>query len=276
MVNVRSKIGEWAWTALALTSLGLELKCVDATLPAMQWISQHSDLLFGGLGTAILVGVVGWILKRFIFRETKPVQAVNTAVSAPTQTVNVHVVSAPVPVNMAASLPPDEPKRANPAKSSPQFDLTTEKRNRDLRTLQHLLMYVPWSVVRQHLQNAPKTVSKEILVFWESVDEFTGSPTFHLYDDKLAGLLGEFMTHWHASIDFGERYESLPGKPFATFTYSSNRKQRELEERDWKQIEEILEKLRKAMDQLVGYLRREYIELDLEELESAALKGHLQ
>ena len=65
----------------------------------MQWISQHSDLLFGGLGTAIVVGIVGWLLKRFIFRATKPVQAVNTAISSPTQTVNLHFISPAVQTN---------------------------------------------------------------------------------------------------------------------------------------------------------------------------------
>jgi|HubBroStandDraft_6_1064221.scaffolds.fasta_scaffold230313_1 hypothetical protein len=149
-------------------------------------------------------------------------------------------------------------------------DAATLKRKRDLKSMEFLLQAIYWPSLELHLRNAPKRISRDILIFWEHFKEIRDLPTFHLYDKKLLKLIDVFKKHWHQTTKFGERYEADRHSNYYIFTYSQHASQRKREETDFVYIENELIKLNTSMRRLLQYVREEYIELDLGALSEAA------
>jgi hypothetical protein len=162
----------------------------------------------------------------------------------------------------------------DPPKPSDAFDPGIAKRERDIRQITDLLQFVHWPTLDQHLEDAPKLISKQILFFWDSFSAVRNSATFHFYDAMLLNLLDTFGKHWHETTRFGQRYERQATLDYYVFTYSTFPKVREREEQDWRYIEKELGVLAKSMRELVGYLRKNYVELDLDTVSDLAWKRY--
>lgn len=152
--------------------------------------------------------------------------------------------------------------RENPPRPSEAFDPEATKRTRDIRQLSDVLHALHWPTIEQHLESAPKHVSKDVLFFNEIFEAVRKGATFHLYDNKLLALLDNFGKHWHETLRFGERYDSRANLESYVFTYSDDARTRAREERDWNYIETELGKVRIAMRKLIDYVRDRYVELD--------------
>jgi len=158
-----------------------------------------------------------------------------------------------------------------PPKADYGFDAEKTKRSRDLRTMSDLLAHVPWTTLRSHCESAPKITTGEFLHFFDRFYDFVNAPTFSLYDPKLKDLVLNLAKHWRKTTSHASRYERLPGDKHYTFTYSSNAKQRAREEAEWECMIKELYDLEAAMKDLIAYLKAVYLEIDLEERETAAL-----
>jgi hypothetical protein len=161
-----------------------------------------------------------------------------------------------------------------PPKPSHSFSAEAETRKRDVRTMGELLKHIHWPTLRLHIEDAPKIVRSEIFDFWEHFRHRIGLSTYVIYDPRLSGLIANLGKHWGASLAHGSRYEQKAANGYYMFTYSAIPAQREREEAEWDQINEELVALDKAMRTLAAYLKEQYIELDLEELEEAAWMSH--
>jgi len=103
-----------------------------------------------------------------------------------------------------------------------------------------------------------------------------GASTFHLYDDTVRSLVEDFARHLHETTRFGHRYDSKLHSDDYVFTYSTDSKTRKREETDWGDIEKELDLLRRAMHNLIQYLKTNYVELDVEDLSDRAWKRYMQ
>jgi hypothetical protein len=158
----------------------------------------------------------------------------------------------------------------DPPKPSEEFDPESTKRIRDIRQLSDILHSLHWHTIEEHLEAAPKRVSKEVLFFNDSFEAIRNAATFHLYDTKLLELLDNFGKHFHETLRFGERYDSPRNLNGYIFTYSEDHERRRQEEKDWNYIDGELGELRIAMRELIAYLREEYVELDLSAMSAEA------
>jgi hypothetical protein len=114
------------------------------------------------------------------------------------------------------------------------------------------------------------------LPFWEMFDTIRRSAEFNLYDQRLLEYVDDFGKHWHDTTRFGHRYEPRPHQGLYIYTFSNIHEMRVQEERDFAYIEQELLALRTSMQNLLAYVRQNYVELDLKAMSERAGNNYQQ
>lgn len=166
----------------------------------------------------------------------------------------------------------------NPKKPSEALLLTPEqmRRQRDIKNLSWLLENVHWPTLEQHIEEAPKSMNGRVLYFYEGFNGVRNAKLFHLYDPDLLAYVDAIHRAWTLTVSYGARYERARGGDYYLFTVPPNRAWTEQENEAWKTIEKSIVDLDKAIKCFLGYVRTNYLELDLEHLSNTALKEYIE
>lgn len=166
----------------------------------------------------------------------------------------------------------------NPKKPSEINLLTPEqtRRQRDIKNLSWLLENIHWPTLEQHVQEAPKVMNTRVLHFYEGFHGIRHAQLFHLFDSELLDRVDALDRAWTQSVSFGTRYERVRGADHYVFTVPFNRAWTKQEEKAWKDIEKSIKDLYKAMRDLLRYVRTNYLEVDIDELNKIAWKEYVQ
>jgi hypothetical protein len=161
----------------------------------------------------------------------------------------------------------------NPPFSAKTLNPEMERRRRDVINLRWLMVNVHWPTVEEHLKDAPRFVSDDLLHFFEGFQGVLQSKSFYLYDRKLARKLEEVHQHWARSIFYYAHYVPLrkKGLVFSGRLPIWTPEQK----KDWDKMVAALKKLEPALDDLLKDVREEYLEINLNETNQAAWNAYV-
>lgn len=119
-------------------------------------------------------------------------------------------------------------------------------------------------------------MNTRVLHFYEGFHGTRHAQLFHLFDADLLARVDAFDRAWTHTVSFGTRYERVRGTDHYIFTVPFNRAWTKQEEKAWKEIEKGLKDLYAAMKNLLQYIRANYLEIDIDDLNKAAWKEYVQ
>ncbi|HYI03136.1 hypothetical protein [Hyalangium sp.] len=143
------------------------------------------------------------------------------------------------------------------------------KRERDLRTLRDLFQYLNPDIIDNLAENAPSRVDFVVFSFWESFHALWAASSTHLYDETANSLMVQVHQYWGELLSHGTHYDRVPGG-FYVWHLPGDFFPSQASGEDYKKATGELRALIKAHFELVGYLRSNYVELDLESLRKAS------
>lgn len=166
----------------------------------------------------------------------------------------------------------------DPKKPSEISQLTPEqmRRQRDVTNLRWLLENVHWPTLEQHIEEAPKIMHGDVIFFFEGFDGVRKAHLFHIYDQKLMARIDAIHHAWAKTTSFGTRYERVTGGDRYIFSVPPNRAWTKHEEKAWEAIETSLKELHKAIKEFLAYIRSNYLEIDIAELNALSWKRYVQ
>jgi nucleoside 2-deoxyribosyltransferase len=145
------------------------------------------------------------------------------------------------------------------------------KRQRDLVNLKWLLSQVHLGSLDNLLMYFPDKISSKSIHFWEGYNVVYSSRYFHLYDKKLESLVTNLHTAWEASFGYYHCYTTdLQGD--SMFDHSSRQPNRQS---DYDELKTIGKDFSKSLNQLLKFVRENYIEIDVEATSKSAWQDYL-
>ncbi|QHN03084.1 hypothetical protein FTO74_06650 [Granulicella sp. WH15] len=168
--------------------------------------------------------------------------------------------------------------RDDPKKPSEMSQLTPEqtRRQRDVKNLRWLLENIHWPTLEQHIDEAPKVMPARVLHFYEGFHGVRTAKLFHIFDNDLLALIDAIHSAWSRTTSFGTRYERVVGGDHYIFTVPPNRAWTKDEEKAWAAIERGIKDLHKAIEDFLRYVRTNYLEIDIDELNEISWKRYVQ
>jgi hypothetical protein len=151
-----------------------------------------------------------------------------------------------------------------------------KKRNRDIANLRWLFSGIHLGTLDIHIQEAPHKIYDSIYYFWIHFDSIIKSSDFFLYDERLFELITEMHSAWDESLSYGTRYHASPHGNVLYYVHPVNRVLTYDEERDWQTILNAVNKLKGKLREIIYYIRRNYVEIDIDELSTIAWKNYIE
>jgi hypothetical protein len=149
------------------------------------------------------------------------------------------------------------------------------KRGRDVANLKWLLSAIHQPTMQEMLSDVPHRLRDKALDFWEDFNSVITSSLFYLYDVKAKQLVDEVYKHWATIVSFGHRYDmSYHGQSFV-FRSSMDDILSDEQQKDWDTIQESARQLACAVPALLDYVRQNYLEIDIEEMNSNAWRRYV-
>lgn len=154
----------------------------------------------------------------------------------------------------------------NPQKNVEISHLSGEqiKRNVDLDSLKNILSTIHFPAFDNFLNRGPNLITENIFHFWENFREIYESSLFYLYNPEIKSLVNDFYLLWHKSLSYGDYFLSH-GK-YAKFGINHTDKEREV----FSELEEVFINLNLMKRELLDYIRKNYLEIDLDETSKSA------
>lgn len=146
------------------------------------------------------------------------------------------------------------------------------KRKRDLVNLKWLFSQVHLGTIDNLLMNFPDKISSQSTHFWEGYNAVYNSSYFHLYDKNLENLVTNLHTQWQCSLSYYHCYNSdFQGD--STFYHSSYQLNRQS---DYDKLVVIGKDFQKSLNELLDFVRHNYIEIDVEATSKLAWVDYLR
>jgi len=142
-------------------------------------------------------------------------------------------------------------------------DEAAVRRQRDLKMLQSLLIYVNPDVIDGLLREAPRRIEDSVLTFWEDFNTLWTASSTHLYDETARELVGKLHVQWGSVMSHGEHYKSGVGD-FCVWDTPGDLFPTRASEVDFKKAQREVQELRVGYSELMAHLRTNYVELDLD------------
>jgi hypothetical protein len=171
------------------------------------------------------------------------------------------------PILKESPLRPTELKSLSPKK---------RKRELDIKNLEWIMSSINIIAFDNFIERMPTTIISNILHYKDWFHNITVSNSFHIYDEKLNELIYNFGNNWEKSLSMDKYY--LPdgyGKsykfniPFDVFPDDKA-------EEDFRKLTKVCIELKKNFKDLLAYIRKEYLEIDLDLTSEKALKDYEQ
>ena len=143
------------------------------------------------------------------------------------------------------------------------------RRERDIRNLRRALEAIHWPTLQTFMEEAPHLIRSEVFHFWEEFHSVVGSPVFFLNDRKLRTSIETIHRLWNYTTSFDEHYIAGRSGNYI-FHNPGDLPLREDQQKDWRAIEGGLRELNETIQKLLGYIRKHYVEIDIEETNRVA------
>jgi hypothetical protein len=168
--------------------------------------------------------------------------------------------------------------KQKPLKPSEKNNLTPSeiKRIKDLENLRWIMSSISLTIFDNFIENMPMQIIGKTLYFQDWFNEISKSSKFHIYDSKLSELLFKFRDNWELSLSFYQHYNSNPSSGVYNFNIPFDVFPNEQTEKDFNQLTKICIQLKIDFSELLDYLRKEYIELDLDETSQKAYDSYIE
>lgn len=148
-------------------------------------------------------------------------------------------------------------------------DATSLKRQRDIRTLNDLLLHLNPDVFDSLWEDAPHRIYFAVFHFWEGFNALWEASSTYLYDETARNLMMQVHQYWGDVLSHGTQYQRGPGE-FYIWNLSNDTLNSPTHEEDYNKAynkaKEEIRPLKKSHSELMAHLRSKYIELDLETL----------
>jgi len=167
------------------------------------------------------------------------------------------IEKAPVKVSEAVTESPDE-----------------KKRRLDIANLKWLLGSFHITTFDTFIEYMPDIVIRRIFYYKNNFTSIMDSNSFHLYDKELLELLNKFRVNWVKSLSFSQHY--FPDNSGENYRYDIPMDViPSAESRDnYHELETIRITLVDNFKELLEYIRNNYLEIDIEELNKLALEDY--
>jgi hypothetical protein len=149
------------------------------------------------------------------------------------------------------------------------LDPPTLRRQRDVRNLRWALEAIHWPTLQKHIEEGPHLVRSKVFHFWEEFNSVVRNHLFYLHDGAVRRRLLKVHQLWGYSLSFGEHYVDTKSGNFI-FQNPGDMPLSSIQLKDWKAIEKTLRDLNKAVSSLLTFVRKQYMEIDLEETNKVA------
>jgi hypothetical protein len=157
------------------------------------------------------------------------------------------------------------------------IDPKTLRRQRDLKMLRLLLETVHWPSLQDHMEEGPKVIRAKVFYFWEEFNSIFTSPIFHLNDGSLVSKFKKVHRLWELSLSFDPYYMPAVGQSGDVFFGNPGGQGWSREQHQaWRDIEVALKELYKVVVGLLKTIRKNYVEIDLEEINSVAWNKYIE
>lgn len=170
------------------------------------------------------------------------------------------------PIIEKKPLKPEEEKALSPKE---------RKRKLDINNLTWIMSSLNIQIFDDFLDNMPTTLIARALYFKDWFCDIARSNKFHLYDKELSRLIYNFRDNWDKSFSYYKYYTpDYYGKsykfqiPFDVFPDKKT-------EDDFNELTKICLELRKNFEDLLSFIRNNYLEVDLEETSQNAFDHYL-
>lgn len=149
------------------------------------------------------------------------------------------------------------------------------KRVRDIENLTWAFSAIHLPTVDQMILDLPRYLKDRVFHFWESFRGVVGNSHFHLYDSQAADLIKDVYSGWGGCLGHGEQYRMAPNPDLYIFSNPGDAALTKTQQKAWDHINESRALLRSSLDQLLDYIRKEYIEIDIDELSGNAWREYV-
>ncbi|CAA0198068.1 TIR domain-containing protein [Tenacibaculum maritimum] len=166
--------------------------------------------------------------------------------------------------------------KESPLKPSELKSLSPEKRKRelDIKNLEWLMSSINIIVFDNFIDRMPNTILSNILHYKDCFYNITISSSFHIYDEKLNELVYTFANNWEKSLSFYKYYSPDGFGTSYKFNIPFDVFPNEQTEKDFRILTKICIELGQNFKDLLAYIRKQYLEIDLEMTSEKALKNY--
>lgn len=155
----------------------------------------------------------------------------------------------------------------NPIKGwRPKIETSDEiKRKRDIENLNWLLTQIHIPTFNIFLESNPEHLRFSIMETFYSFQGVYKNNLCSFYDIKLQSLFDSLHEFWDFALSFGDYYHATANPEVYKFGDWDNYDLAELQHKILKELGENADKLENAMNELLNYIKINYIEIDINE-----------
>lgn len=177
-------------------------------------------------------------------------------------------------LNMAIeSIIQNNPTRASDLQG---FSIEEQKRMRDISNIKWLLSSIHLPTIDQHILDSPHMILSKVFHFWEGYQSIIKSSLFHLYNNEINDKFNKIYEYWGKTLDFPQYYDSNFDGMAHIFVIPGDLPLTGDKEEAWNSIQNACRELRGTLDSLLGQIREEYLEINIEETNQIAWSEYYQ
>lgn len=168
-------------------------------------------------------------------------------------------------------------KSKNPIKP---FEARTQtaaeiKHSRDISNLKWILSTVHLATFDQMISGLPDVLNSRALHFWESFNGVASNSLFHVYNSEALSATKRLHEAWGKCVSFGTYYHMGTNPDVYIFRGANNDTLDAKEFAAWKNIDAARIAAKESLSDLLGIVRNEFIEIDIEEMTKAAWQEYI-
>ena len=162
---------------------------------------------------------------------------------------------------------------ANPAKPQDSHSPDQIKRLRDVIQIKDLLTTLHLPTIENYINQLPKSIAEDIFFHWEDFNGKIDNQLFHIYDTTLQKIIYKFHKNFDQTLNHGQFYNATGYRN--TFTTSMNAPLSPEQAKAWKIIEKSARLMKKYLNELLAYVRDNFVEIDILETNKIAMQRQI-
>lgn len=144
------------------------------------------------------------------------------------------------------------------------------KRERDIENLNKFFSNIHVPTLYEYTARAPHLRPLQVILFSDAFNELLTDPLFHFYAHTLRDYIQNLNRLLNQSLAHSEHYHPNRNNTLFIFSNPGDMPLDSQQQRDWDSIASTADELRGMLDEFLGYVRENYVEINLDELSTAA------